>query len=234
MTLLEVRNLDAFYGRIKALRNVSLDVGENECVGVIGPNGAGKTTLLECIIGMVDWRGQIKFNQVDLKGIPSYKIMQMGIRYAPERDKIFPYMSVRDNLLTAGSGLKKEELRERLNELFDLFPVLKGRQDQEANTLSGGEQQMLSLALALVQRPRLLLLDEPTFGLAPYLVESLSNVLEELKRQFSVLIVEQNVMFTLRHAAKVYVLEHGEISRQGTPKELEGEKYIAEAYFGIK
>jgi branched-chain amino acid transport system ATP-binding protein len=231
---LEIKDLDAFYGKVQALKKVSLSVKEGECVGVIGPNGAGKTTLLECVIGLVKYNGQIEFDHFDLKKFRSHEIIKkLGIRYAPEREKIFPYMSVKDNLSVAGTGMKKSELKESLNRIFTLFPVLKQRQNQLAHTLSGGEQQMLALAMALVSPPKLLLLDEPTFGLAPYLIAAISNVINELKKRMTMLIVEQNAVFTLQHANRIYLLEHGEVVYHGLSKELEGKDYIRKTYFGL-
>ncbi|MBS7656094.1 ABC transporter ATP-binding protein [Candidatus Bathyarchaeota archaeon] len=233
MPLLEIKDLNAFYGKVNPLKKISLKIEEGECIGIIGPNGAGKTTLLECILGTVEHYGQIEFNQINLNNLSPEKRVKLGIRYSPERDKIFPYMSVKDNLMIAGDYLKKDELKERLNEIFDLFPILKERLNQQAQTLSGGEQQMLALALALISRPKLLLLDEPTFGLAPYLITNISNVLSKLKKQLSILIAEQNVVFTLKHSEKIFVLEHGEIILEGTPEELKSEEYIKKSYFGI-
>lgn len=234
MALLEVRNLDVYYGKIHALKGISIDVELGETVGVIGPNGAGKTTLLDSIVGLTNRHGQILFNKSDITGLPPWKIIRMmGIGYVTERRKVFPYMSVKDNLLVGGY-CKKDNLQENLKKVFELFPILKERQNQPAGTLSGGEQQMLAIGKCLMSDPKMILIDEPTLGLAPIVINKISEAIEKLKRTgITILIAEQNVSFTLVHSDRIYVLENGSIIASGTPEELKAEEYIRKAYFGV-
>lgn len=234
MALLEIKNIDVFYGKIQALKKISLKVEEKECVGVIGPNGAGKSSLLDSVIGLTDRRGQIFFDGAELSKFYPWDIPKnMKIGYVTERRKIFTYMSVKDNLLV-GAYNYKSLIRENLKRVFELFPILEERQNQEAGTLSGGEQQMLALGKALMANPKMLLLDEPTLGLAPIVVSKISDALNKLiESGVTILIAEQNVAFTLQHAKRIYVLENGEIIMSGTTDELKSDEYVRKAYFGI-
>jgi len=233
MAFLEVKNLEAYYGKAQALKGVSFSVEKGECIGIVGPNGAGKSTLLDSIIGLTDWRGQIIFGGVDLHGLPPREIIKLGIGYAPERGNLFAYMNVKENLLV-GAYLAREKIDESFGAVFEMLPTLDERQKQQAGTLSGGERQMLSLGRAWMSAPRLLLLDEPTLGLAPIVISKIAATIEGLKqRGATIIIAEQNVSFTVTHAERLYLLERGELTMGGTPEELKGEEYIRKTYFGV-
>lgn len=233
MAFLKIRDLEAFYGKACSLSKVSLTVEKGETVGIIGPNGAGKSTLLDSIIGLTDCYGQILFDGNDLGQLTPTQIIGLGIGYAPERRNLFPFMSVKENLLV-GAYRAKKELEKNLKRVFELFPILEKRQNQEAGTQSGGEQQMLSLGRALMSNPRLLLVDEPTLGLAPLVCLEIAEVLRDLKkhRGITIVITEQNVNFTLTLAEEIYLLETGRVKMKGKPEELKQESYIQETYFG--
>lgn len=233
MAFLEVENLEVFYGKAQALKGVSFNVEKGECIGVIGPNGAGKSSLLDSIIGLTDWRGQIIFDGVDLHGLPPRKIIKLGIGYAPERGNLFSVMNVKDNLLV-GAYLAREKLDESLEAVYEMVPLLEERQKQQADTLSGGERQMLSLGRAWMSDPRLLLLDEPTLGLAPIVISKLAVTIEDLKKRgATIIIAEQNVSFTAAHAERLHLLERGKLSKGRTAKEMKGDEYVRKTYFGV-
>jgi len=233
MAFLEIKNLEAFYGKARSLNNVSLSVERGSVIGIIGPNGAGKTTLLDTIIGLTTFKGQIFFDGVDLCRLSPTAIVRCGIGYAPEARNLFSSMTVRDNLL-AGAYRARKEIDRNLQTVFELFPILADRQKQEAKTMSGGEQQMLSLGRALMSNPRLMLVDEPTIGLAPLVCSEIAKVLRKLKEKqgITIVITEQNVNFALTLSEEIYLLETGSIKRRGRPDELKQEKYIQETYFG--
>lgn len=206
---------------------------KGECIGIIGPNGAGKSSLLDSIIGLTDWRGEIIFDGVDLHGLPPRKIIKLGIGYAPERGNLFSSMNVKDNLLV-GAYLAREKLNESLGAVYEMVPLLEQRQKQEASTLSGGERQMLSLGRAWMSDPRLLLLDEPTLGLAPIVISKLAVTIEDLKKRgATIIIAEQNVTFTAAHAERLYLLERGKLSKGRTAEEMKGDEYVRKTYFGV-
>ena len=217
--LLRVENVSVFYGKAQALEDVSLHVGRGEFVSVVGLNGAGKTTLFNAISSLVPSTGVVSFDGADLDGKTAGQIARGGIVQCPESRELFGEMSVRENLDLGGHHLPTEEAHQRLEWLLDLFPILKTRAGQDARTLSGGEQQMLTIARALMMKPRLLILDEPTLGLAPVILEQLSKALETLRQttDITVLLGEQNVTFALPHADRVYVLEHGRFVWEGPP-----------------
>ncbi len=218
-TLLQVEDVSVFYGKAQALERVSLHVHEREFVSVIGINGAGKTTLFNAISGFAGYSGNILWDGKPLRGRSAAAIARSGIVQCPETRELFGDLSVRENLDLGGQHLSRAESEERRDWLFGLFPILKARQKQNAATLSGGEQQMLAIARALMTKPRLLILDEPTLGLAPLILEHISNALELLRQTtpITVLLGEQNVTFALPHADRVYVLEHARIVWEGTP-----------------
>ena len=226
---LQVEDVGVLYGKAIALQQVSLHVHEGEFVSVVGLNGAGKTTLFNAISGLVAHSGTIRWAGQPLLGRSAAAIARGGIVQCPESRELFGDMSVRENLDLGGNGLDVDERAERLEWLFDLFPILKSRQTQMARTLSGGEQQMLAIARALMMKPKVLILDEPTLGLAPVILETLSKALERLRSTtpISVLLGEQNVTFALPHADRVYVLDHARIVWEGPPNRFEEEAAAA-------
>ena len=228
---LEVEGVDVFYDRAQALEKVSLHVHQGEFVAVVGLNGAGKTTLFNAISGLLPYRGAIRREGRSLAGVSAAAIAAGGVVQAPEGRDLFTDMTVAENLDMGALRLKAGERTERLDWLFDLFPRLKERLRQTAGTLSGGEQQMLTIARALMTKPDLIILDEPTLGLAPIVMEQISKALERLRQttDITVLLGEQNVTFALPHADRVYVLEHARIVWEGPPSrfaEEAGGRYI--------
>jgi branched-chain amino acid transport system ATP-binding protein len=235
MPLLEVRDLEAGYGPIRALDRVSLDVEDGELVALIGANGAGKTTLLMAISGVVPSRGgSIRFAGSPLASVKPHEVMRLGIGHAPEGRRIFPRLTVRENLELGGfTQTDRAKLVRDIDEACGLFPVLGERMDQLGGTLSGGEQQMLAIARALVGHPRLLLLDEPSLGLAPLIVAKVFEVIASLSaRGISVLLVEQNARAALKLANRGYVLETGRITLTGSGAELAADRRVRDAYLG--
>jgi ABC-type branched-subunit amino acid transport system ATPase component len=218
--LLEVQGIDVLYGKAQALQQVSIHLNAGEFVSVVGLNGAGKTTLFNAISGLVPFAGDIRVGGASLRGQTPARIARDGVVQCPETRELFGDLSVRENLDLGGQHLASEAARKtQLQWLFDLFPILNERQKQKAGTLSGGEQQMLAIARALMMQPKLLILDEPTLGLAPVILEQLSKALSRLRETtpITVLLGEQNVTFALPHADRVYVLEHARIVWEGDP-----------------
>ena len=217
--LLEVDEVSVFYGKAQALEKVNIHAREGEFVSIVGLNGSGKTTLFNAISGLVPYSGRIRFDKRDLNGVTAGAIARGGVVQCPETRELFGDMTVRENLDLGGQHLPAASRTRQLDWLFELFPVLHSRQGQAARTLSGGEQQMLAIARALMMQPRLLILDEPTLGLAPVILKQLSKALERLRETtpISVLLGEQNVTFALPHAHRVYVLEHARITWEGDP-----------------
>jgi branched-chain amino acid transport system ATP-binding protein len=218
-TLLDIDAVEVLYGKAKALDGVSLRVQQDEFVSIVGLNGAGKTTLFNAISGLVPYRGAIRFDGRDLRNLTAAAIARAGVVHCPETRELFGHMSVRENLDLGGGHLSNAERQRQLAWVFDLFPILEQRQTQAARTLSGGEQQMLTLGRALMMQPKLLILDEPTLGLAPVILGQLSKAIERLRgeRSLTLLLAEQNVTFALPHSDRVYVLDHGRITWQGDP-----------------
>jgi branched-chain amino acid transport system ATP-binding protein len=233
--LLSVTDLRVSYGAIEALRGVSLEVREGEVVALIGANGAGKTTTLRAISGMLRAAGgEVRLHGEPVTGQPSHRLVARGMAHAPEGRGIFLNLTTRENL-ELGAWLRKDRagVREDLDKAFALFPVLAERRDQVAGTLSGGEQQMLAVARALMSRPRLLLLDEPSLGLAPQVVERIFGVLRDVNETgVSLLLVEQNAHKALRLAHRAYVLETGAVTMEGTGRELLASPEVRKAYLG--
>ncbi len=223
--LLSVNSVSVLYGKAQALDNVSIEVREREFVSVVGLNGAGKTTLFNAISGLVPYRGTIRFAGRTLGTISAASIARAGIVQCPETRELFGAMTVEENLELGGAHLSNAARTEQLAWLLDLFPILAERARQQAATLSGGEQQMLAIARALMMRPRLLILDEPTLGLAPVILEQLSKALARLHTttEITVLLGEQNVTFALPHADRIYVLEHAHIAWEGEPARFAAE-----------
>jgi ABC-type branched-subunit amino acid transport system ATPase component len=217
--MLSVEDLSVFYGKAQALDRVGIHVGEGEFVSVVGLDGAGKTTLFNAMSGLVPYSGKIEFAGHDLSRMTAGAIARGGLVQCPESRELFGDMSVRENLDLGGQHLTKAKRTQQLEWLLELFPILKQRSEQAARTLSGGEQQMLAIARAVMMDPKLLILDEPTLGLAPVILEQLSKALERLRETtpITVLLGEQNVTFALPHADRVYVLEHGRIVWEGAP-----------------
>ena len=222
---LEVRNVSVHYGKAQALDNVSIHVHAGEFVSVVGLNGAGKTTLFNAVSGFLPYGGEIRREGASLRGLSAATIARSGIVQCPEGRELFTDMTVRENLDLGGQHLPPADIIEQIAWLFDLFPILRDRQKQAAGTLSGGEQQMLTIARALMMRPKLLILDEPTLGLAPVILEQLSKALERLRQTtaITVLLGEQNITFALPHADRVYVLEHARIVWEGEPAKFAAE-----------
>ena len=226
---LQIENVSVVYGKALALQDVSLHVHEGEFVSLVGLNGAGKTTLFNAISGLVPYSGAINWAGEPLRASSAAAIARGGVVQCPETRELFSEMTVRENLDLGGNGLDDSDREERLQWLFDMFPILRSRQSQVARTLSGGEQQMLAIARALMMKPKLLILDEPTLGLAPVILETLSKALERLRTTttISVLLGEQNVTFALPHADRVYVLDHAKVVWEGLPSRFQEEAAAA-------
>ncbi|MBC7219750.1 MAG: ABC transporter ATP-binding protein [Hadesarchaea archaeon] len=233
--LLSVKNINVSYGKIPVLRDVSLQVGEKEVVTVVGPNGAGKTTLLKAISGLVPASsGSIVFRGHDITKLRPYEISRLGISHVLEGKRIFPNLTVKENLLL-GAFKARERTEEGLKLVYDLFPRLKERENQRAGTLSGGERQMLVVGQGLMSNPSLLMLDEPSLGIAPKLIEEIFEVLKMLKKQgVTILLVEQFVAQALKLADRGYVLENGVICLSGSGKGLCKNKHVKTVYLGGK
>jgi branched-chain amino acid transport system ATP-binding protein len=232
VSLLELRNVEARYGPVKALHGVTLTVGEGELVAVLGANGAGKTTTLRAVSGSVKREGEVVFNGEKLPRRPE-ATARAGIAHVPEGRGTFTELSVWDNL-RLGAYSRRANVKEEAARVFEYFPRLEERLDQQAGTLSGGEQQMLALGRAMMARPRLLLLDEPSLGLAPLVVREIFEVLEKMKSEdgLSVLVVEQNANLALSHAARAYVLEVGRVAVEGSSEELRRNESVRKSYLG--
>ncbi len=235
MALLEVKDVHTFYGNIEALKGISLEVEEGECVTLIGSNGAGKSTTLRSVSGLTPPRqGSIRFRGREITETPPQEIVSMGVSQSPEGRHIFPRMSVQENLLL-GAYLRKdaEGIESDLDRVYSLFPRLKERERQKGGTMSGGEQQMLAIGRALMARPELLLLDEPSMGIAPILVERIYETIAEINRQgTTILLVEQNANFALDVSSRGYVLETGKVTVTDKSSALRENPEVQRAYLG--
>ena len=231
--MIRVENLSAYYGKAQALRDVSVHVEEGETIAIVGANGAGKSTLLDSIMGMVRNTGSITMEGQEVTGRKPADMVRLGIGYAPERFNLFPHMTVRDNLLV-GAYTARDDIEENMAAVHRLFPRLAEREGQETSTQSGGERQMVSLGRALMTSPRVLLVDEPTIGLAPKVCVEIAEVLRRLSAEMglTVIVTEQNANFALSLASRLYVLEGGHVTAEGTAEELSQDDQLAKSYFG--
>ena len=234
MPLLHVENIHTYYGAIEALRGVSLRVEEGEVVTIIGSNGAGKSTTLRSISGLTPARsGTIAFDGQEITGLPAHEIVGGGIALAPEGRHCFPRMTVRENLDLGAYRRRDGEIGEDLDRVYELFPRLKERDRQKAGTMSGGEQQMLAIGRALMARPKLLMLDEPSMGIAPILVQRIYETIAEINRQgVAILLVEQNANYALDVSKRGYVLETGEVALTNESAQLRHDPAVQRAYLG--
>jgi branched-chain amino acid transport system ATP-binding protein len=233
--MIEVRELYASYGKVPALRDVSFTVTEHETVAVIGPNGAGKSTLLKAIVGLVrPQSGKVMLDGKDTTGFMPDQMVREQVALVPEGGRVFPNMTVIDNLRMGAFSCRANIKAGVLDEMYELFPILAKRSSQYARTLSGGERQMLAIARGLVSRPRLLMLDEPSLGVAPKLVDEIYDKLSMLaKRGMTVLLVEQNTSYALELADRGYVLENGQVVLEGAARDLAGSDHIRKHYLGL-
>ncbi|MEW5863087.1 MAG: ABC transporter ATP-binding protein [Pseudomonadota bacterium] len=233
MTLLEVRELQVHYGGIRAVRGIDFDVGEGELVCLIGANGAGKSSTLRAICGLVARSGQVRYRGEDLAGIPTFELPRKGLVMVPEGRGIFPRLTVEENLAMGAYAREDAGIAADLERQYAMFPRLAERRRQTAGTLSGGEQQMLAIARALMARPKLLLLDEPSMGLAPMLVAKIFEIVKEIAGQgVTILLVEQNARLALEIAHRGYVMESGAIALAGEARALLADARVREAYLG--
>jgi branched-chain amino acid transport system ATP-binding protein len=232
---LEVDGLSAFYGHLRALSDISLTVEAGELVSIIGANGAGKTTCLRALSGLIATTGTIRFDGRNLAGLTPQDIVGLGVVHCPEGRKLFPDMTVGENL-SLGAFLRSDRaaIRDDLERVNELFPILHERREQKAGTLSGGEQQMLAIGRALMCRPRILLLDEPSFGIAPIIVDRIFEVIQELNAGgLTTLLVEQNVSLALDVCSRAYVLESGRVVLAGSSADIAADKAVRETYLGM-
>lgn len=233
--LLQINNLDVCYDRVHVLHDIGLEIGEGERVALIGPNGAGKTTLFRAISRLIDSKGEILFDGRDLQSLSAHDVSAAGVGHSPEGRLLFPDMSVADNLALGAFRFRdRQRITSDLQRVYDLFPVLRDRKSQMARTMSGGEQQMLAIGRALMTRPRILILDEPSFGIAPIMVDRIFAVIKELNREgLTTFFSEQNVHVALDNAERTYVLEHGRIVMSDSSDRLRNDPRIVRSYLGM-
>lgn len=230
--MLNISKLDVYYGNIHAIKEINLKVNDGETICLVGANGAGKTTTLQSISGLIPKSGKVEFLGKNISKLKAHQITKLGIAQVPEGRRVFTGLSVYDNL-HLGAYLIKEDSSFLLKKIYQMFPILEERKNQLAGTLSGGEQQMLAMGRALMSRPKLLLLDEPSMGLSPLYVEKIFGVIKALKEEkTTILLVEQNANLALKISDRAYVLETGKIVKEGTAKELLNDPSIKAAYLG--
>lgn len=234
MELLKVEDLNVYYGGIHAIKNVSFEIKKGEIVALIGANGAGKTTILHTVSGLIQPKsGNISLKGIDITNIKAHNLVTMGLSHTPEGRRIFTELTVLENLQLGAYTRPANEVSDSIKKMFELFPRLKERKRQLAGTMSGGEQQMLAIARSLMSKPEILLLDEPSMGLAPMLVQEIFNIIKKINEQgVTILLVEQNANQALSISNRAYVLETGEIILEGTGKELLNNTEIKKAYLG--
>ena len=231
--MLEVRNLHAYYGKSHILHGVHLDVGAGECVSLVGRNGVGRSTTIKAIMGMVDAEGSVRFKNAEILGLKTYRIAHEGLGYVPENRDIVPTLTVRQNL-ELGMKTKGTTGRWSVGDMFRLFPRIAERADTQAGVLSGGEQQMLTLSRTLMGDPDLVMIDEPTEGLAPKIVELVADLFREIKRRgVAILLVEQKLAIALDLSERLYVMGHGQIVFEGTPAELRGNALVRREWLEV-
>ncbi len=233
--MLSVRDLIVYYGKVKALKNINLHVDSGELVAIVGANGAGKSTLLRTISGLIEPKaGSINFEGKEIGRHPAHKITRLGISHVPEGRQLFPEMTVLENIELGGLVIKDSNLfRKNIDFVYEMFPILKERAGQKASTLSGGEQQMLAIARGLMSSPRLFLLDEPSLGLAPLIIDKVADIVTELNKQgLTIILVEQNANMALQLADRAYVLETGEIAMEGKGSDLLKNEVVLKSYLG--
>ncbi|MGB9733875.1 MAG: ABC transporter ATP-binding protein [Conexivisphaera sp.] len=230
--LLTASGLVSGYYKIKVLNGVDLEVRRGELVGIIGPNGAGKTTTLRTIAGIVrPWSGSVSLDGAQVAGLPPYRIAKMGLGYVPDSRELFPSLTLEEHLKLVHSRLGSgEDYRSAVERVLDLFPPLRGRMSQRVGTMSGGEQQMVAIARALISNPKLLMLDEPSTGVAPRIVDNIYDGLKALKGSMGILLVEQNVQLVFEVADRVYLMDRGSIVKEGTPEELMKDELVRKTY----
>ena len=232
--VLEATGVQVSYGKVTALRGVDLELGEGELVSLIGPNGAGKTTFCDTVNGFLPFGGSVDYRGMEVGSTSRDELVDRGMIYCTEERDLFGFMDVEDNLRLGAYAIDDEDyVDQQLEFVYDLFPRLEERTEQNARSMSGGEQQMLAIGRALMGDPDLLILDEPTIGLAPVILEDISQAIDPIQEQgVSILLTEQNVTFALDHADRMYLLENGEVVKTGTPEQLRGDDYIRETYLG--
>lgn len=236
MSLLDIRNIDIYYGDVQVVYEVSLHINEGEIISIIGANGAGKSTLLKCISGLIDARsGEIYFNNEPIQNTPPEQVVDIGIIQIPEGRRLFSLMTVEENLEVGAFNRRADKVKEEtIKEVYDLLPRLADRKNQLAITLSGGEQQMLAVGRGLMAKPRLLMLDEPSLGLAPILIKDIFETMKKISEQgMTVMLVEQDVRHSLSMSDRGYVLEHGRVVMEESGNELLENPHIRKAYLGI-
>ncbi|MEM0481768.1 MAG: ABC transporter ATP-binding protein [Nitrososphaerota archaeon] len=234
--MIAIDSVDAGYGRLQILFNVSMSARRGEITAVLGPNGSGKSTLLKTIFGQTSvYNGSIKLDGVELSGRPPHEIARLGVAYLPQINNLFTGLTVRENLLMSGYMLSEEERRKRVEEVFQLFPFLKSMLHRKAESLSGGERQMLSISMALMRRPKVIMLDEPTASLSPKMVNTVLDVVKRLRdgHGFTVLLAEQSVVKTLRLSDHAVLLVGGRVLFEGDPSELLNNKEFGRMYLGL-